>query len=321
MHTKTNRIGTAAAAFALGMGAWGCRETPAPPPPQKTLVPADVPLMSAEQVIVGLRSRYGPVRTLWTRHDFAVSVMDSKGKVHTYDGDGTLQLRKPPVDSPAGTPTELRLKGAKDIVGEVFDLGANRERAWLIMRGDVDAMAWLEQGSDATFDPKEVPVRPDLVAEVLGVGDWCGDLARFPSPVVVFDPETDCYRVTLVERRPAATEGQEKAGGFAARREVFADRQTLMIKRIVFYAPDGRPAVEATLSKWMAVPGTSSAEGRPGYAPADIVLSLPLSRATMRFSLRDVSASRNGFPGDRSFAFPSEPGVSKIRRLDQPKQK
>jgi len=177
-------------------------------------------------------------------------------------------------------------------------------------------MWWLPQGSGASVDPAMVPVRPDLVADVLGVGDWVADVSRYPAPVVVYDPARDAYRVTMVE--PVAAEGREgqrAAQGLIARREVFADRLTLMIQRIVFYGADGRPVVEADLSKWAGVAGTAG-----GFAPMDIVLSLPLSRATMRFALRDVAATRNGFPADRSFAFPAEPGVSKVIRLDQPQQ-
>lgn len=287
----------------------GCQPDIAPPPAPEAIKVYDGLLLSGPQVVMGLRTIYAPVRTIWARHDFSITVLDKKGKQHNYEGDGTLLLRKPPLDSPRGTPTELRLKGSKDIVGEVFDLGANRDAAWCIMRGDVDAMGWLPQGVEASFDPQVVPVRPDLVAEVLGLGDWPADVSKYPAPVVVYDPKSDAYRITLVE---PAGEGRP---GLAARREVYADRLTLMIKRIVFYGSDGRPVVEATLSKWTAVPGTVK-----GFAPADIVLSLPLSRATMRFVLRDVAATRNGFPADRSFAFPADPGVSKVFRLDQQQQ-
>ena len=43
-------------------------------------------------MVAGLRSIYAPVRTIWARHDFTLSVLDSKGKVHTYEGTARFML-------------------------------------------------------------------------------------------------------------------------------------------------------------------------------------------------------------------------------------
>lgn len=287
------------------MLAAGCRPRAAPPPPAPSVYTG--PLLSAQQVVLSLHQRSIPLRTLWARHDFVVSVRDASGKVRTIDGDGTLQLRKPRPGSDA--PTELRLKGNKDVLGEVFDLGVNRDRAWLTLHGEIDTMWWLPAGAELPAgveaeDGGGVPVRPDLVPEVLGLQDWASDLTRFPAPVVTFDPARDAYRVVVVE--PAKNVG----GGLVSRREVYVDRATQEIRRVVLFAADGRPVVESELTNWLAVQNREGAE--IGRAPGSVVLFLPLSRATMRFSLRDPVASRNNFPNDASFRFPATPPVGNV---------
>lgn len=283
----------------------GCQPPPPPPKPQPVLYSG--PLLTTPQIVQGLQARYAPLRTIWSRHDFAVSVLDNRGRVRTLDGEGVLLLRKrnPGTEGP----TDLRLTGTKDIAGTVFDLGANRERAWLTLHGDIDTLYWLPQGAEPV-DPRAVPIRPDLVAEVLGVSDWVTDLSRYPTPVVTYQSDSDTYRITLVEPAPPV-----QGGGIYLKsaREVWVDRSTLMIKRIVFYASDARPAVEANLGNWVALRGTAGA-----FVPTDISLSFPLSKATMRFTLRDPVASRNNLPSDISFRFPAKLPVSKEVRLDQP---
>lgn len=289
--------------------AWvtGCRSVRPPPPPVASGVVYMGPLLTTPQVIRGLQDRYSPVRTVWSRHDFAVSFEDKRGRIRTFDGDGVLLLRKPALQSPPGTPTEIRLTGTKDIAGTLFELGANRDRAWLTLHHDIDTMYWLPQGTEPV-DPTQVPIRPDLVAEVLGVSDWVTDLSRYPTPVMTYQPESDTYRLTLVEPAPPNQGVFLRTG-----REVSVDRSTLMVRQIVFYGAEGRPTVVAKLDKWVGLRGSPGA-----FVPSDIVLSFPVSKATMRFSLREPVVSRNNLPSDISFRFPANPPVSKEIRLDQP---
>ena len=184
------------------------------------------------------------------------------------------------------------------MVNDVFDLGANREAAWCVMGGDEDKMWWLPQGSGAEVDPKMVPVRPDLVAEVLGVGDWVGRPREVPVARGGLRPGAG--RVPDHDGR-ARQRGWHGAGFVARPREVFADRRTLMIQRIVFYGAGRPPGGRRRTSR----SGSPSRGRSGGVAPSDIVLSLPLSRATMRFALR---TSRR-----RATAF-RRTGVSRFQR-------
>lgn len=295
-----------------GAGLIGCCPKPPPPEPQPVLY--EGPLASEQEVVGRLSAANAQVRTIWTRQDFAVSIRDRKDRVHTADGDGTLLLRKPEAGS--GLPTELRLKGNKDVLGEVFDLGANRERAWLILRHDIDTMYWMNQGSTVEIDPATLPARPDLVAEVLGLGDVSTDLAVPPAPVMRFDSDKDCYVLTFVE---PAKSGPDR---MVTRREIWVGRSDYRPRQVVLYAPDGRVAVRSELKQWAPLAGSAGSGGGVGgglgggFVPTDITLFFPLSRSTMRFTLREPAASRNGFPKDASFVFPRDPGVSNVEQLD-----
>jgi hypothetical protein len=282
---------------------------PKPPPPVVRTVYSG-PLLSTPDLMARLAENAAPLRTLWARHDFAVSFLDKNDRVRTFDGDGVLLIRKPSRTSPPRTPVEIRLQGSKDIVGPVFDLGANRDRAWLTLLADIDALYWLPQPGAAVDDPAEesgeslsVPIRPDLVADVLGIADLPTDLTRFPSPVVRFDEDADAYRVLMVESAADETH-------LAASRELVADRASLRITQVNVYGRDGRLILRSDLSGHRAV-----SESVAALVPTDIVLTMPQSRATMRLILRGMQPTRNNLPSDISFRFPDPPPVSNVVRL------
>jgi hypothetical protein len=288
----------------------GCQETPKPPEPKVARELYTGPLHKLSQVLMVLGQRSNGVRTLWCRHDFAVSVRDGKGNVRTLDGDGVLLLRKPE----AGTSgvTEIRLTGSKDIAGQVFDLGASKTSAWLTLLGDIDTM-WYFGTTDpaalARIDPAIVPVRPDLLADLLGVQDWSTDTSRWPVPVMTYDAEGDEYVLTLVEP-PAAPNG----ASLITRRQVHVARTNLVIRSITFYGVDGRPVATSMLDKWQALAGAPAGT----IVPTDITLLLPLSKANLRLTLRDVATRKGNLPADISFKFPEKAPAGKVIRLDEP---
>jgi len=284
--------------------ALACR--PKPPPPVVAVYGGA--LMSASVLVARLAENAAPLRTLWARHDFAVTVLDRNDKPRSFDGDGVLLLRKPPAGSAAGTPVEVRLQGSKDVMGQVFDLGANRERAWLTLLADIDTMYWLPQGAEvAATKPGEatIPARPDLVADVLGIADWGTDLTQFPTPVLRYDSAADAYVLTFIQSAPDGL-------SLVTRREVHVDRASLKVVRVLLFSLDGRVAVRSELGRHAAL-----SPKNPVLVPTDIVMSFPQSKATIRLTLRNMQASRNNLPGDVSFRFPSPPPVANVVRLGE----
>jgi hypothetical protein len=311
-----NRTVMTASLCLLLVAAAGCNFGKRPPAVEVPVY--EGPLLGVAEVVRALSQGAAPVRSVWARHDFSVVALDERGRERRLDGDGVLMLRKS-AGGVAGVTgmtgvgvagvgvggvgvTELKLTGSKDVAGPVFDLGVNRERSWLTFFGDIDQMVWLSNGAEIETRSGEVPIRPDMVPEVLGLGDWRTDLAAFPSPVMTYDAKLDQYVLTLIEpSRDGAT--------LTTRRQVWVDRASLQIRRIVLFGPDSRPAAVSELTEWKPLAGTS------GLVPHDVVVSFPQSKANLRLRLRDVRASRNGLPSDLSFRFPTKPGVSKVVEL------
>lgn len=319
------------ATLAVVLAGTGCQTPPQPPAPKTARELYTGPLHPLSQILQVLAQRSNGIRTLWCRHDFAVSVRDAQGRVRTLDGDGVLLLRKPaasagatavPVSAQtAGSeqvgsgPTEIRLTGSKDIAGQVFDLGAGKTAAWLTLLGDIDTMWYMgttDPAALARIDPAIVPVRPDLVADLLGMQDWSTDTSRWPVPVLTYDADADEYVLTLVEPTPSAS----VSGGASliTRRQVHLARTNLVITRIVFFGADARPVATSLLSGWQQMPGAPAGT----IVPTDITLLLPLSRANLRLTLRDLAARKGNLPADVSFKFPEKAPAGKVIRLDNP---
>lgn len=306
------RSAVVVAAMALLMAA-GCRSKAAPPVPVRAVY--EGPLLSVEEVVGSLSERAAAVRTVWARHDYVVSLLEQRrggeARVRTFDGDGVLLLRKPPLGSAVGTPIELRIQGSKDVLGTVFDVGANRERAWLILFADIDTMYWtvqsadpFEGGGEEEGDGVRVPARPELLAEVLGVSDWPTDLTRYPTPVMRYEAGEDAYVLTLVEPSGMGTH-------LVSRREYWVDRGSLEIRRVVLRGWDGREAVRAELAGHAGI-GEGVGGGRMAR---DVTIMFPASGTTIRLTLRAVAERRGALPGDVSFRFPEPPPVSKVIRV------
>lgn len=320
----------------------GCRSRPAAVAPGRPAY--DGPLLTVERLVAELSGRAAPVRTLWARHDYVVSFPEplrnrpGESRTRTLDGDGVLLVRKPPPGSPASTPTELRLQGSKDVLGTVFDLGSNRERAWLILYGDIDTMYWTSAAADAWGDhtgheaepdvettsegsepsATPMPVRPELLADVLGLSDWNTDLTRYPTPVLRYEGVEDAYVLTMVEPAPTGLH-------LVGRREFWVDRATLRIRRVVLRGSDGREVVRSDLSGYALLELARSEAATPGkeagsaerpttaaWVARDISVVFPQSGTTMRLVLRSVASRRGALPSDASFRFPDPPPVSRV---------
>ena len=93
-----------------------------------------------------------------------------ENKTHFVNGEVTLLYSQP---------RSLRLIGKKDIAGQVFEIGSNDDRYWVIIRGDADTMWTGTYANIDRVDASKIPVRPDLVLEVLGIAaDPDGFIAR-----------------------------------------------------------------------------------------------------------------------------------------------
>lgn len=299
-HAITHGRGARAVFAALAIGgalcaACGCRPTRQPEVagyfgPTETLV----------DVVEAVNANNRQIPTLWAKGYFEATIVDDRKRKQFVNGDAILLLRKP---------HEFKLVGRKDVAGQVFELGTTDNEYWMVVRPEADTLWWGAYDRLADADPSLIPVRPDLLMQVLAVGDLPSDLSRDPAPVLRFNNDADAYMIVWVVRTPSR---------LIAQREVWYDRQTKRPKLVLLFDENGRIVVRAYLSDHRPV-------GQAGDAPtvaARYQLFFPESGARLELTLNDIRLSSNGVPRDGSIRFPGDgAGVSNIVRVDEPQRR
>jgi hypothetical protein len=256
-----------------------------------------------ERVVADVNLNNNKIKTVWADGSFEADLVSKDGRRDFVNGTITLLHRKP---------NGLRLLGEK-VGTDVFDIGSNDQRYWMIVRpgGGRDVMYWGTYAG-APPAPDELPIRPELLIEMLGVFDLDTDLTREPFPVQKFIPDWDCYVLTW----------QEKAGDpprFVAVKEVWYNRTTKLPVRVILYGPTGRIVLRAALDGFVPLPIEN-------YPPADqpkmatkYDIVFPDTGSTMRIELGQIRPSNKGAPNARTFTFPDDPGVDRQIEVGQPR--
>jgi hypothetical protein len=265
----------------------GCRR-PAPPPrgyfgPTETMA----------AVVDRINQNSSAIPTLRAAGSFEADVVD-RGKRHFVNGDITLLYRRP---------GDVRLVGKKDIAGQIFEAASNAEQYWLIVKADTDTMWYGELKNLDRVDPSELPIRPDVLIEVLGIDQISTNFREPPAPTMRFNNDEDVYMLNFNVALPDR---------WAVRKEVWYDRQTLLPRLVLLFDENGRIVVRAYLARPRAV------EGSAGRVAGEYRIYFPDSGTSIRLDLDDTALTRNNAPNERSFTFPSNPGVSRQINLDEP---
>ncbi len=273
----------------------GCR-TPPPTPATLKFVP-NPQLRPITEVIAAIDANNQKIPTLWATLNYSVTIFD-KGHSHSlFSDDGILLFSRPNF---------VHLVGKKELVGTVFDLGSNAQEFWLEVVPGVNTMYWdtyanLARNGGATLN---IPIRPDLIAEVLGVGTFNENLLQPPVPIMRYDGSTDSYVFLF------ASQGDYK---WFPQKEVWYDRATLRPRRLMIYDYEGVPQLDARLSadKPVQVPDVPQAQW-PIIA-GDFKLFFPASGNHMEFTLKDVRLYRTmrntRIPNPSSFDRPNATDV------------
>ncbi len=251
------------------------------------------------QVIAEINRNNMAIHSLWARHYYEATFLDDKKQPHFVNGDGILLYLKP---------MDLRLVGTKPAVGTVFEIGSNAERYWMKVVPESDTMWWGEYANLGKPCVREIPVRPDLVLEVLGVSDINTDVNEQPVPVMRFNPDEDVYMFLWNVRG---------AHHWYAQKEVWYDRVTKRPKVILLFDEDGRVVLRAYLSRFQAVELPDVPKAHWPMVATDYRLFFPDSRTKMSFELSDVRTQNRGVPKLGSIRFPVEPGVSHVIQIDK----
>lgn len=256
------------------------------------------PTQTISEVISEINANNAPLTTLWATHDFEAWIVDEQKKEHYVNGDGVLLYRKP---------MELRLIGKKPAL-DVFEIGSTEERYWMIVRPEMETMWWGYYRNLGKPGVESIPIRPDLLLEVLGVNDINLDLKRPPVPVMRFNPDEDAYMFVWQAPLPDR---------WVATKEVWYDRTTKLPKLVLLFDANGRVVLRAYLSVYKPVAVPDRAQENWPKVATDYRLYFPDSSSKMVFQLTQVELTHRGIPRPGSIRFPEEPDVKRVIQLDK----
>src|SRR5207245_5834756 len=132
------------------------------------------------------------IPTIWAQHYFEADIVDPKTKERTFvNGSGVLLYRRP---------MGFTLTGRKEALGEVFEIGSEGERYWMKLTPTADnkRMWFGEHRNLGKPCVQNLPIQPNLVMEVLGVGVIDTNFLQQPAPVMRYNPDADAYMFVWV---------------------------------------------------------------------------------------------------------------------------
>jgi hypothetical protein len=263
------------------------------------------PTLPMNQLVARINASTEKVTTLRGAGKFSVEFIEEGSRLRRESGDVTFLYARP---------QSLRLVGRHPLAGQVFDIGSNDERYWVMagLKDSPDATMWW--GTYANLDqvdPKQIPVRPDLILEVLAVQPISTDFLQPPVPVMRFNNHDYAYMVVwharLIDR-------------WVAVKEVWYDVNSLLPTMVLLFDEHGRIVLRAYLSEHqpVEVPGLPE-EQWPKVATVH-QLFFPETGAKIRIELSQELALKGGrpeAPNRLSFVFPgNNAGASRVIELD-----
>jgi len=260
------------------------------------------PTQAMAMVVNAINANNEKIPSLWATLNYSATI-NVEGHVHSVSGDDGVLL----YQAVNGRPTNLRLRGNKEFVGPVFDMGCNGRQFWVEVVPGAHTMWWGNYDDLRRLKPDRlpIPVRPDLVLEVLGVRTIQTDFRAMPAPIMRYDGAADAYVFLFAVEAPDR---------WYAQKEVYYDRGTLRPRRVVLYDLEGRPVLDARLSKDVKV--TVDGQGATNWplVAGDYKLFFPDSGSRMEFTLKDVRLEKAGprgmpVPNENSFRLPDVQGT------------
>jgi len=237
-------------------------------------------------VISEINRNNAAMPSIWARHYFEATVVDDKKKSHFVNGEGILLYR---------APGEMRLVGKKDLAGTIFEMGSAGDDFWLHLVPEIDTLWHGSHHNIGKPCVEAIPIRPDLVVQVLGLATFDTNLHRPPVPVMRFNGDQDAYM--FVWNAPLTDR-------WVVQKEIWYDRQTKLPKLVLLFDENGRVLLRAYLSNHepVEVKGTESTTWPRVATHFD--LYFPDTGTSMKFDLRDVAMTNKGIPKAGSIRLP-----------------
>ena len=271
----------------------GC-QPPAPPPANGGPIG---PTLDLKELVSRINQNNQRIPSLWANVEyFEAQIYEKPGDKEPVflNGGGTFMLLKP---------RWLYFLATKDIAGTLVEMGSDPEKFWLTVpqRNTVWVGQWKNVGRPCMT---EMPIRPDLILDVLGVGDINPDLAVAPVPTVRVNPDARVYMVVW---------SQPLEDRWYAQREVWYDLETLLPNKVILFDLNGRVVLRANLfaHKGVAIEGVP--RDRWPKVASRLRLFFPETRSTMRIDLGDVYLKRNNRPDPRLIRMTAPENFRKIQ--------
>jgi hypothetical protein len=268
----------AMAAASLLLGA--CQHTAPPPAPGYFGDTLTLP-----ELIARINANNDKLPTLWAREKFNATIVDPvKKKATDIDGYGNLLFTGP---------NSMRLT-AQNELADLFEMGSDPARMWLWEKHD-QIFWWGNDADIGEAESAQIPIRPDMVLEILGIRPVNTFLLLQPAPVLRFNNAADAYMVDWQV---------QLEDHWAALKEIWYDRQTQLPKRVLLFDAKGRVVLWARLSNWATVRDDSEPKEQWPWMATRYELYFPYTGTTLSFELSDMTLSHKGFPNSASYRMP-----------------
>jgi hypothetical protein len=261
------------------------------------------PTQPMADVVAEINANNAALPTLWARHYFEANIVEPGGKRKDFvNGDGTLVY---------AAPRGMRLVGKK-VFEPLFEIGSSDDRYWMSMsvpnRTSTMWWGWYENLGKSCVDTSRLPIRPDLVLQVLGIGTINTNFLEPPVPVMRFN--NDAHSYMFVWSYPAGSR-------WVAQKEIWYDRATKLPRRVFLFDADGRVVLRAKLSGHEPVELPEVAPEKWPKVARRYELFFPDTGSTMTFELSEVAPDSKGVLARRGVSFPENPSFDEIIQLDK----
>jgi hypothetical protein len=256
------------------------------------------------EVVSRINANNERLQTLYLNHSFRAEIIertkDGKTRKNDLDGSGVIMYQ---------APDNLYMNGRHPLAGKLFTLGCNPREYWLAVEQEKVDTIWhgrMEHLGKPCV--QEMPLRPDLLMEVLGVFTIDPNMARFPAPVMKFNNDEDAYMFTWI---------LPQADRFVAVKEVWYDRKTMNPRLVNLFGPEGRILLRAYLSQHRHVKTEDVAEAHQPTIAGRYDIVFMETRSRMTIQIEDAYLRYKGAPDPRVFRAPDPENYAHQNRLDE----
>jgi len=237
------------------------------------------PTSTMYEVVRDVNANNAGITTLWSDHTFRAWIHDDKGKEHYVDGDGVLLYRKMPEK-----PDELLIQG-NSIIGKIFEMGSTSgpdAQYWVAVIPQMATEWWGYYKHLGKRCARPIPIRPDLVVEVLGVSDIDENFLRPPVPTMRFNNDQRVYMMTFNVQLP---------NRWVTQKEVWYDLKTKLPTKVLLFDENGRIVLRADLTNHEPLEGAQERKIATVYK-----LFFPENKDQFHFTLKNPKLNKRGIP-------------------------